>query len=216
MIIRNFILGLLVICLISSCNDIQFVDTLVKDKNIYVTKTDGEIEQVTYIGKDSEPLISSDKKTVYFIRQTGNKGEYEYEGEQLALMQVDLISLKEEKLTDTIYYEDWKSTSEIFEVTGFTLSNDGLFIFFITQKWTTSGVLVKLNTQTKKMTEISHGDKFELLKAGRHKDHIIVTRSSIKSNVGRRWSNWLIDLNGEIIKEIGDDDAVTNFKMKSK
>lgn len=217
MVIKNVISGLLVICLIISCNNTEFVDTLVKDKNIYVTKTDGKVEQVTFIGNDSSPLISPDKKTVYFIRQTGNMGESEYEGiEQLAIMQVDLKTLKEEKLTDTIHYEDWESTSEIYEVTGFTLSQDGHFIFFITQKWATSGVLVKLNTQTKALLEISHGDKFELLKDGQYKDHIVVTRSSIKSNVGRQWSNWLIDLDGKEIKEIGDDSAVANFKIKTE
>jgi hypothetical protein len=215
--IRNVILGFFAIVLITACKDSKFVDTLARDKNIYVTKSDGKIEQVTYIGKDSEPLISPDKKTVYFIRQTGNMGEYEYEGaEQLAIMQVDLKSLKEEKITDTIHYEDWKSGSEIYEVTGFTLSQDGQYIFFITQKWTTSGVLVKLNTQTKKITEISHGDKFELLKDGQYKDHIIVTRSSIKINAGRQWSNWLINVEGKEIKEIGEDEAVINFKTKQK
>jgi hypothetical protein len=213
--IGNTILRFLGVVWFISCNNLKISDTLIKDNNVYVTKTDGKIEQVTFIGKDSKALISPDKKVVYFIRQTGNMGEYEYEGmEQLAIMQVDLNSSKEQKLTDTIHYEDWKSTSEIFEVTGFTLSQDGGFIFFITQKWATSGVLVRLNTETKKLTEISHGDKFELIKEGQHRNHIIVTRSSIKKNVGRQWSNWLIDNEGNEIMEIGDDDAVNNFKRQ--
>lgn len=214
--IRNIILGLMVICLITGCNHTKYVNAVVKDNNIYATKTDGEIEQVTYIGKDSKPLISPDRKVIYFIRQTGNFEESENKGgQQLAIMQVELPSLKEEKLTDTIQYADWKSTSEIYEVRGFTLSQDGRFIYFITQKWVTSGVLVKLNTMTKEMIEISDGYNFELLKRGQYKDNIIITRSSIKSNAGRQLSNWLIDIYGKEIKEIGDDDAVINFKLNS-
>jgi dipeptidyl aminopeptidase/acylaminoacyl peptidase len=213
--IRSILLQLSVFVIIAGCSQTKVVGTLTKDKSIYVTKANGKIEQVTYTGKDSDPLISPDRKVVYFVRQTGNMGEYENEGaEQLAIMKVDLKSLKEEKLTDTILFEDWKSAIELYEVTGFSLTQDGLFLCFITQKWTTSGVLVKLNTQTKKLTEISHGDKFELLKDGKYKDHIIVARSSIKSNVGRQWSNWLIDIDGKEIMEIGDEDAVTNFKLK--
>lgn len=213
--INNTILGLLVIFFITSCNDITVVDTFAKDKNIYVTKTDGKIEQVTYTGKDINSLISPDKNVVYFIRQTGNFGEYEYEGvEQLAIMQVDLKSLKEEKLTDTVYYEDRKSTAKIHQVEGFALSQDGRFILFVAQKWSTSGVLVRIDTKTRKMTELTHGDSFELLKDGKYKNHIIVNRSSIKTNASREWSNWLMDIDGKVIKEIGDDDNVTNFKLK--
>jgi hypothetical protein len=212
---KNVFFSLLAIFIITACKDIAFVDTFVRGNNIYVTKTNGKIEQVTYTGKDSHPLLASDKKTVYFIRQGGNIGEYEYKGvEQLAVMRVDLENLKEEKLTDTIHYKDWKTTREIYEITGFTLSQDGRFIVFITQKWATSGVLVKLNPITRQLTEISHGDKFEVLKDGQYKDYIIVTRSSIKSNAGRQWSNWLIDIDGNEIKEIGDADAVTNFKLQ--
>lgn len=213
--IRNLVLRLFVIAMITGCSKTEFIETLVQNKNIYVTKPAGKMEQVTYLGKDSLPVISPDKKIVYFVRQTGNMGEYEYEGvEQLAIMQVDLNSLQEEKLTDTIHYQDWGTTSGIYQVTGFTLSQDGRYIFFIAQKWSTSGVLVKLDTQTKKMTELSHGDNFEVLKDGQFKGHIIVTRSSIKTNAGRQWSNWLMSIDGKPIKEIGDDDAVANFKLK--
>ena len=212
---KDIILGLFFIGLITACVENKYVDTFAKNNNIYVTKSDGKIKQVTYLGKDKKPLISPQEQTVFFIRETGDMGEDVYEGtEQLAIMQVDVKSLKEEKLTDTIHYEDWNSTSNIYEVTGFTISQDGNYIFFITQKWTTSGVLVKLNTHTKKMTEISHGDKFELLIDGQYQNHIIVTRSSIKRNAGRQWTNWLIDMDGKEIKEIGDDEAVVNFKRK--
>lgn len=211
----NINLVLLVIFIISGCNYNKFVNTIAKDKNLYVIKTNGKIVQITNTGKDSEPLISPDKKVVYFIRHIEKLDEFSNEeANKLAIMQIDLNSLKEEKLTDTIYYEDWNLTSELYEVTGFSLSQDGRYIFFITQKWATSGVLVKLNIQTRQISEISHGDKFELLKKGKYKDHIIVYRSSIKNNIGRQWSNWLIKINGKEIKEIGDDNDLSYFKLK--
>jgi hypothetical protein len=213
---RNIILNILLALLISSCQQNQFHEVKEIEGNIFGILNDGASKQITYLGKDINPLLSLDNKTVYFIRKTGNFGEFEYEGqEQLAIMKVDLHELNEEKLTDTIRYSDWNLTLELFEVTDFSLSNDGQFLFFITQKWTTSGVLVKLNTQTKELTELSHGDRFEFLKNGQYKNHLIVKRSSIKNNVGREWSNWLLNTSGEEIKEIGDDDAVIKFKENS-
>ncbi len=201
-----------------SCKDVTIVETFVDKGNIFITKSDGTIQQITFLGKDNTPLLSPNHEVIYFIRETGNlfKNEYNYEMQQLAIMKVDLLSLRELKLTDKIHYKDWNQSSELFRVGNFSMSDDGKYIFFLTQKWVVTDVLVRLDTDTNLMTEISHGDGFEILKEGVFKNHLLITRGEIKENAGRQWSYWIIDINGNKIKEIGDENAVKIFKENQK
>ncbi|HPA57165.1 MAG TPA: DUF4339 domain-containing protein [bacterium] len=177
--------------------------------NVFVIDSQNEISQITSSGKDTSPIISPDGKDVYFVRKTGVFGEAEYEEvEKLMIMKTKIDSLEEE-----IFLEKTDGI-EIFEVRGLSITANGKHLLFITQKWSTSGVLLRINVNTKKIQEITHADNFEILKKGEYENHLIVNRSSIKEDVGREWSYWLIDIDGNVIKEIGDEESVQKFKEK--
>lgn len=220
-LLKNVILTCsLSICLFMSCKNHSIINTFVKDKNIFVTDASGSIKQITFKGKDKDPIITQDFKAIYFVRETGSKVEKDNGAEELiCIMKVDLENSTEEKICDHIINEDWVKSGMSSDITIDSLTNiENLsisakdeYLFFETQKWAVSSVLVKLNIKTKETKEISPSNKFDLIKDGEFKDNIIVNKSYIKENEGRQWSNWLIDFDGKVIKEIGDENSVIMF-----
>ena len=210
---KKMFFGVSIVFFLFGCASSKFIESFEKDSNIYVKQSNGETTQLTFKGADSNPLISKDQKLVYFIRNTGNMGSAEFEGvEQKAIMEIDIKSLVEKKIADEVRYSDRKFSNELYFIKDLSISKDGLHLFFIAPKWVTSDVLVKLNTKTGKITEISPGYKFELLKSGQFEGHIIIKRSFLKENVGRILTNLLIDIEGNILKDIGGDDALKTFR----
>ncbi len=188
----------------------------VKDDNVYVTTGDGDTVQLTFVGRDSRPLISPDKTTVFFVRKVSPPNEND--SGDLAIMQVDIASMRESKLADKIHHEEWNETSGFPFVHGFCLSRSGQFIFFMTQKWAVSDALVRLDTKTRALTVISGADSFELIREGRHEGKLIVLRSQTRGDEGRTWSYWLLDADGNAIEEIcdeEDEEALKSFKARN-
>lgn len=182
----------------------------VEDNNVFVSNGRGDVQQLTFKGRDSRPLLSHCKERVYFVRESGRSQE-------LAIMQIDIKEMREQKLADEVYHVDWKETSRFSAIYRLSLSPDGRFLFFVIPKWAVSDSLLRLDLKTKKVKEISHADSFEIIQKGRLKGKLIVLRSEIRGDEGRTWSYWLLDEDGNSIEEICDEDdeeTLKSFRLK--
>ena len=203
------------------CKNHSIVNTFVKDKNVFVTDASGLIKQITFKGRDNNPVITQDLKTLYFVRETDNlviSMHYDGYEKQLCIMKFDLENSTEDKICDRVNVSPvWNDS--LVEITNLSISLSGNYLFFETPAAYTSGALVKLNPKTKEAIVISGSDKFDLIKEGQFNDKIIVNKSYFDENpgpfehgyLGRQWSNWLIDFDGKEIKKIGDEKAVLKF-----
>lgn len=200
--------------LIVGCSNISVKNAMIVDNNLHLVMSDGNIEQVTFMGKDDNAILSPQKQTVYFVRKTGLLGTYEYNGlEQKAIYRLELSNdYQEELLLKSIKFEDREKKHNLFQIINLKLSIDEQYLLFTTNKWSVSNTLIRLNPQTKEYQELTHADDYELVKKGKYVGNLIVSRSNIKA--GRQWTYWLIDIEGNDIKEIGYENALKIFKEK--
>lgn len=213
--IKSIIVPLLGIIVFAGCHIPRYTGVVITNNNIYLNTPKGNPEQLTSTGRDQSAVYSARKNVVYFVRhQELNASTAVDELPALSIMRMNVKTRKTDQLTDTIRHEDWKSTQKLYLVGGLTLSEDGQYLYFVTEKWETSGVLAKLNTRTAETKEIIDGDGFELIRNGQYRGNLLVVRNDIDGEEGRQSYHWLIAPDGKEIMKIGDDQALKTFRSK--
>lgn len=200
-----------------TARSISYSDIYIKNGNVFAEYINSNTIQLTFLGKDDQLCINSEKSIIYFVRGSGILVDVELEKrEKVSIMKMDLYTLKQEKLMDSLYYSDWESSVELTGISGLSLTDNGEYLFYVHSKWTVSGVLVKLNTITKKQVELAPALQFDLLEDSILKNHIIVQTSKIKQGRGRWICYYIYDFDGNIIKEFDDDLELSEFIKNMK
>ena len=185
--------------------NISYTNCIEIDSNIYVSTSDGKTIPITFLKRDFGPILSD--IDIFFVRDTRILGKDEYERmTQLKVLRVNLSTLKEEVLIDSVRYKDrvWKNSSPLYRVGNLSISNNKQYLFFLTQKWAVSDVLIRYDLTTNEQTEITHADEFRMLKLHPYKDNILVWRSKIIDGYGRKGEYYILNFDGKLIEDLGD------------
>lgn len=188
-------------------NDVSIVKPYLNNNNVFIAYSNGTSKQLTFEQTDSDPILVSNKKEVFYVR-TKNISGYETR----VLMKVGIENLIETTLSDKKPYKDGNDAShEIFNVWNPQLALDSQHILFITEKYVNASQLVKVNILTGKWTELFSAESFEEITNGNLKGDFFVGQSDIGEH-GRGIYYRIIDNSGKIIKSFYDEEAMMAFK----
>jgi hypothetical protein len=188
----------------------RIINTYVSEGNIYAKYSTGKEKQITYSGLDFSPFILDLGSKIVFIRKVLRPQNYI----AYKICKVDVSTLIETVLSDKKPFEDGLNFSkEILSVENPTLSLDKQSIYFITDKWVTSGELVKVNLLTGKWTELFSAEHFEILSKDPYKNLFLVSKNEIRDR-GRDTYYKLMDEKGKVLKEFSDKDSFNQFKKQ--
>lgn len=205
---------------IFSCNttnsskvELDVIKAIEKSNNIYVVFSDEFIKQLTYNESDTNPIHLKQKNQILFIRdRKETTGFRDYIRKQI--MTVDINTLKEKVITEKKPYRDgMDNSSEILTVGHPTLSVDSTSLFFTTEKWATSNQLVEVNIETGLWTELFAAGQYQLITKGVFKGNFLVSKSEIRDK-GRMAYFYILNKNGEIVKEFANEDVMNKFSKE--
>lgn len=184
-----------------------------KAGNIYYTQAPGHTLSITHSGKDSDPVLSSDKKWIAFVRISnqiipegcdGNtKTKY---GNQIWIYD---IATKKEKLFVATNFQCNKPEKQIIDPSELTFSPDSKILYFITSAWTTSGALHGININGTSQHFITPANSLEVITKGTYKGYFIVNehRYFIPPGGSYDWY-WLVSPDGKDEGPLGEE--ITN------
>ncbi|MCX8471896.1 MAG: hypothetical protein ORN55_08960, partial [Chitinophagaceae bacterium] len=199
------------IILTSSSNAEMTAKTYLKENNIYIITKNGTEKQLTFNSTDSDPIFIEDQDIVIFVRSEGPE-----EALRKIIMKVNIKDLSESVLTDKKPFEDaLTGTHDIYNIYSPTLSLDGKYILFVTEKYVTGSQLVKVEINTGKWIELFSAESFEQIDKAPYKGYFLAGQSVIEDH-GRDIYFRLINSSGRIIKKFRDEESMKQFKAGIK
>ncbi|HMI65960.1 MAG TPA: hypothetical protein VK517_08000 [Cyclobacteriaceae bacterium] len=195
----------------------ELLTIVIKEGNLYLRKEDEVLRQLTFTGKDDHPIILDNRK-VLFIRYEECIGMSKDEAMGLRtyfrsrIMILDINSLIEDVVADRKPYQDGSAgTFELIQIINPTLSLDGAYLYFVTEKWTTANQLVKIRLDSKMWTELFTAESFELIRGGEYKNLFLVAFSEMRGK-GRDIYYKLCDESGKTLKEFDSQETLLEFR----
>lgn len=146
-----------------------------KQGNIYVTFEDGSDKQLSKLNTDSEPFLLTKQNAIVCVRK---KEELPGGYSTHKIMLINIGTGTEKVIADTKPFKDEVAgTTELITVETPKVSDDEQFLYFITEKYTNSSELVKININTGKWTELFLAENFELLNFDPYKGMFLAGQS---------------------------------------
>lgn len=180
-----------------------------KEGNVYYTVTPGHTIQITHSGKDSNPILSSDKKWIAFVR-IGNQRIPESCGSNTAKTYGNQIwiyntATRNEKLLVANNFQCNKPEKQIIDPSELTFSPDSKILYFLTSAWTTSGALHGVNIDGTRQHYIVPANSLEVITKGTYKGYLIVNqhRYFIPPGGSYDWY-WLVSPDGKDEGPLGE------------
>ena len=173
-----------------------------KNGNIFITDKKGQTKQLTFSGKDSQPSLSPDEKTVVFVRNTPDKKikvnmgqKDEVEANEIWIIDADgknpklVIEAGKESLTPKgmeahrlakekgIEAPKGKElTITLAKLSSPQFSPDGKLLYFMSMRWVTSDAIHIMNLNNKFVCFVTDGNSLEVIKKGKYTGHLIVKK----------------------------------------
>jgi hypothetical protein len=184
-----------------------------KAGNIFYIQSSHHTIQITHSEKDSDPVLSLDKKLIAFVRignQVIPKGcngntETNY-GNQILIYD---IATKKERLLVASNFQCYKPERQIIDPSELTFSPDSKTLYFLTSAWTTSGALHGINIDGTHQRYIAPANSLEVITKGTYKGYFIINehRYFVPPSGSYDWY-WLVSPNGKNEEPFGEE--VTN------
>ncbi len=148
----------------------------VQDGDIFLKDEVGTATRLTASGLDSSPIFSPDSTLVAFIRTTSGKPIVtgSGDGNPTELWIYDLTAKKAQKLVAPMQSNNMEQVLADFSDIQF--SNDSKTIFFMSQAWTTSDAIHKVDVTTKEESFVAPGLSMKLISRGNYAGDIRVTQ----------------------------------------
>jgi WD40 repeat protein len=185
----------------------------VADGNIFVL--DGaQRRQVTRSGRDAEPVLAPDGKTIVFTRvgnpkSSGMQGDCKSGAQADELRRVRVEGTGDELLVRGQEGKDPKDS--ICEFRRKQFSSDGRYLFSLTPAWATSGALHVYDTRDKKLSFVMPANDVIVLsacKSADYRDNLVVQQHRYFVVAGSYDWYWLYDRTGKKEKgPVGDYDG---------
>ena len=184
-----------------------------KDGKIVLT-VGGTPQVLTEGGRDSDPALSPDGRTVAFVRGTPGRmistGSGDAEATELWMVGADgknaarLLSgathPKTERLLAGMSSPQW--------------SPDGRRIFFLSAAWATSGAVHVLDVATRRERFVCAGNSLQMLRTGEYRGHMIVSQHRYFLGGGSYDWHWLLRPDGSEVGPIGEDTEMFHGRLR--
>ncbi|NVO21123.1 MAG: hypothetical protein HXX13_15580 [Bacteroidetes bacterium] len=178
----------------------------IKDGNIYISFTDGQLKQLTFNGTDSDVSLSKSKEFIVYLETIKGKSSAES-----SIILMDLISSQKKVLVKSSGLDGSKGSvisyanSDRYPFPGLTnvmnpiLSPDDHRIYFETTAWVTVNAVHFIHLPTMTIYFFHSGSLNKV-----NKDETVsLNITGIQKNKGRWYQDWLFNKNGEAIMPLG-------------
>ena len=185
-----------------------------KDGNVFIKNRSGQTEQLTTLGRDSQPSLSPDRRRITFVRSTPGKTVQTSLGDTGAteLWLVDSDGKRPELLVSG--KEDGDPKKSLADFSSPQFSPDGRKIYFMSVGWVTSGAVHVVDIQSKIESFVSPGNTLDVIQKGKYRGYLIVQEHKYfsRGKVGSYDHYWLLTPRGREIRHIGGERDYRNFK----
>jgi Tol biopolymer transport system component len=166
-----------------------------KQGNLYYHSDQGNEQQLTRSGKDSQPALSPDGKQLVFIRELSN------EANELWLM--DIAGNNAHAIV--LGHDDEDVKKKLTQLNNPLFSLDGKAVYFLSAAWVTSNAVHVIDLATHKQHFVTDGNSLELVPSGKYKAYLIVSKHKYHKGGGSYEDYWLVSPKGKAIKSLGED-----------
>ena len=185
-----------------------------KNGNIFITDKKGEIKQLTFSGKDSQPSLSVDEKTVVFVRNTPKRKVEVNIGieDEVGANEIWTIDV-EGKNSKLIVKAGKKSPLRdrvLARLSVPQFSSDDASIYFMSMGTVTSDIIYLVHLETKKLYFVVSSNSLEVIQRGRYAGCLIVMKHKYFLGGGSYDWFWLLSYDGKEKAPLGKTDK--NFK----
>jgi len=188
-----------------------------KDGNVFIKSRPSQTKQLTTLGRDSQPSLSSDRRRIAFVRSTPGRTIQTSLGDTEAteLWLVDIAGKYPELLVSGKEDPDPKKSLADFSSPQF--SPDGRRIYFMSVGWVTSGAVHVVDIQSKRESFVSPGNTLDVIQKGKYRGYLIAQKHKyfFRAKVGSYDHYWLLTPNGKVIRRIGGERNYWNFKRSN-
>ncbi len=172
--------------------------TYIKNNNVFVEFANYKEKQLTYNGKDSDPIII-DANTVFFVRK-----QYDVEDNEVNVFMSVEVGMLKEKVIKTLGVD--------FYAENLKLSNDKKHIFYFTNLYATNDAVVKINIYTGVSQNLFACDWYHEIISGDFKGYFINYVYGFKDGkLGRQYFYRLCDSQGRPYKTFENETAMNDF-----
>ena len=182
----------------------------VRNGNICILGSSGEVKELTSSGNDSQPDLSPDKRSVVFVRTLPGKTIPTGAGDSAAT-ELWRVEASGKNATRLVAPKSADKTEQI--LAGFSkpqFSADGHSIFFIGDAWATDGAIHVFDTTTGKEHFVCPGSDLEVVKTGEYRNCLLVQQHRYFIGGGTYDWYWLLRSTGKEIGPVGE--GTENFK----
>ena len=188
----------------SICSTSPAQSVFEKQGNIFFTDSTGSVVQLTFSGQDSNPLLSSDQSLIAFVHSGHGRaistGTGDYEPSELWLY--DLVHKKTEQVLASKSARRMEDVIATF--TNIQFSNDSKAIYFLTDAWTTSAAVHRVDLQSRRQTYIAPGNSLEVIREGKFKGDLKVRQHRYHKERGSYDCDYILSPEGKEIAVIPD------------
>jgi ketosteroid isomerase-like protein len=172
--------------------------TYVKNNNVFVEFANNNIKQLTYNGKDSDPIIIN-ANTIFFVRK-----QYDIDDNEVNVFMTIEVGMLKEKVIKTL--------DSYFTVEKPKLSNDKKHIFYYTNLYATSVGVVKLNIFTGESKDLFACDWYQEITSGDFKGYFLNYTYGFKDGqLGRQYYYRLCNSNGAEYLTFENEASMNDF-----
>ena len=172
---------------------------------IVLVEASGKRRTLTTSGKDSEPSLSRDGKSIVFVRQGSgprlSAGAGDVEANEI--WWVDSEGKQPRLLVRSAAHEDLKRFLGQLQAPQF--SPDGKSVFFLSAAWATSDAVHTVDVASGKVRFVAPGNSLEVLQHGEHQGKLIVQQHRYFLGGGSYDWYWLLEPDGREVGPIGED-----------
>ncbi len=172
--------------------------------NIYGDKA----QQLTSLGRDSQPVLSPDGKQVVFVRAAA---EPDNQANELWLM--DISGNNAHAIVLGHDDEDMKKNLTALNNPLFALN--GKAVYFLSAAWATSNAVHVFDLTTNKQHFVTDGNSLELVPSGKYKGYLIVSEHRYHKSGGSYEDFWLVSPQGKAIKSLGEEQEQVDAFIKA-
>lgn len=181
-----------------------------KKGNVWYTDAAGKRTRLTTDGKNSDPVLSPDKRRIAYVHEAAGKdisaGAGDAAPTDLCIMDID--GKNQETL---VHSAESKEPEDI--LAGFsspTFSPDGRTVYFCSAAWATSGSIHAYDFDRKAQRYVMPGNGPQVVPAGEYKGHLLVEQHRYFLGGGSFDWYWLFTPEGKEVGPVGE--TTENFR----
>ncbi|MCK4401795.1 hypothetical protein KAW08_05790 [bacterium] len=185
-----------------------------KNGNIFITDKKGELKQLTFSGKDSQPSLSVDEKTVVFVRNTPKRKVEVNIGIEDEVGANEIWTIDTEGKNPKLIVKAGKKSPlrdrVLARLSMPQFSSDDASIYFMSMGTVTSDIIYLLHLETNKLYFVVSDNSLEVIQRGRYEGCLIVKQHKYFLGGGSYDWFWLLSYDGKEKAPLGKTDK--NFK----